>query len=75
MRFHKRHMGILEIDNWGGRLRRHRLDRDTLVVETWRPTADHLEEWRVMNVTLGWHIQALWGLNVNALKGTSKRAA
>jgi hypothetical protein len=79
MRFHKRHMGILEIDNWAGRLRRQGLNPDMSVpvVETRRATADLLEESRVegLKVTLGRHIEALRGQNVNVLKRTSKRAA
>ena len=79
MHFHKRHMGILEIDNWAGTLRRQGLNPDMSVpvVETQRATADLLEESRVegLKVTLGRHIEALRGQNLNVLKRTSKRAA
>jgi hypothetical protein len=72
MRFHKRHMGILEIDNWARKLR---LDPGTTVVR--RQVAEHLEESRVegLKLTLGQHIQVLRADNIEVLKRTSKRAA
>jgi hypothetical protein len=60
MQFYKRHTGIIEVDNWAGRLR---FDPNSSLVDRRNQDADHLEESRVecLKLTLAQHIKVLRG--------------